>query len=384
MPGRSRSALFQAVRFATRLMRHERARLAASIGGVTFALLLMLLQLGFRNALLDSGMELLRQMDADVIVVHEEKQPFLKRDRIPLERLYQTRSVGGVERAAPVWMERLFWTNAETKVERSIRAIAFDPDQPVFLNPAIDAGIDALRSRGTALLDARSRATLGSLETPSAVVQRRQIDIVGTFELGSDFEVDGNLVMSEETYLELTGFPGQHIEAVLVHVGPGHSPDEVAASLRNVLPGDVHVLTKAQMEARDLAYWKTGTPVSVILLIGVSLGFAVGVVICYQILYTDVLDHLTEFATLKAMGYGNGFFRLVVLFEAGVLSMVGLVPGIGLGWIMMWILGAMSGLPAGIGASDIVQVGLLSITMCSLAGALALRRVEQLDPAELF
>jgi putative ABC transport system permease protein len=376
--------LHSAVRFAIRLMQHERTRLAASVGGVTFALLLMLLQLGFRNALLDSGMELLRQMDADVLVVHEEKRPFLKRDKIPLERLYQARSVEGVERASPVWMERLFWTNEGTGVERSIRVIAFDPDQPVFLNDAITAQTDALRPRGTALLDARSRATLGNLETDSAIVQQREIDVVGTFELGSDFEIDGNLVVSEETFNELTEASGQYIEAVLVHVAPGASPDEVAAALRDALPGDVHVLTKAAIEARDLEYWKTGTPVSVILLVGVSLGFAVGVVICYQILYTDVLDHLAEFATLKAMGYGNGFFRWVVLWEAWVLSLAGFLPGVLLGWIMMWILGAMSGLPAGIDAGNMLQVGLLSVVMCSLAGALALRRVEQLDPAELF
>jgi putative ABC transport system permease protein len=281
-------------------------------------------------------------------------------------------------------MERLFWSNRDTQVERSIRAIAFDPDQPVFLNEAITRQTDAIRARGTALLDARSRATLGDLRTDSAVVQQREIAIVGTFDLGSDFEIDGNLVVSEETFNELTGATGQHVEAVLVHTLPGVSPDDVAARLREVLPGDVRVYTKAQMEARDLAYWKTGTPVSVILLVGVSLGFAVGVVICYQILYTDVLDHLSEFATLKAMGYGNGFFRWVVLWEAWVLSLAGFVPGVLLGALMMWILGAMSGLPATIDAGNMLQVGVLSVVMCSLAGALALRRVEQLDPAELF
>ncbi len=378
------SAFRAAVLFATRLMRHERARLVASVGGVTFALLLMLLQLGFRNALLDSGMELLRQMDADVLVVHEEKKPFLKRDRIARERLYQARSVDGVERAAPIWMERLFWKNPVTGVERGVRAIAFDPDQPVFLNDAVASQVDLIRPRGTVLIDARSRPTLGALEPGQVTVQQRRVDVVGVFDLGSDFEIDGNLILSEETYNELTGSRGQTIEAVLIHVEPGADPEIVAADLRDALPGDVEVFTKAAIEARDLEYWETGTPVSVILLVGVSLGFAVGVVICYQILYTDVLDHLAEFATLKAMGYGTWFFRLVVLWEAWLLSMVGFVPGILLGWLMMLLLGALSGLPAGFDLGDVIRVGLLSVTMCSFAGALALRRVEQLDPAELF
>ncbi|MCH2185833.1 FtsX-like permease family protein, partial [Myxococcota bacterium] len=130
--------------------------------------------------------------------------------------------------------------------------------------------------------------------------------------------------------------------------------------------------------------WETSTPVSLILLVGVTLGFLAGVVISYQILYTEVLDHMAEFATLKAMGYGDRFIQLVVVVEALFLSVVGFLPAIVAGSGLVILLGAISGLPAALSWADALNILALSISMCSLASFLALRRVRVLAPAELF
>jgi len=370
--------------FSWRLLLHERGRLLTSLGGITFALLLMQMQLGFRNALLDSSLELLRRLDADVVVMHKTKRPFLKRETIPAERLYQALSVEGVAAAHPLWMAQLYWKNQETGGERPIRVIGFRPGSPVFLIDEVNRATDSLRQPGTALIDARSRKDYGHIGKGLAYVSRREVEIVGTFPLGSDFEVDGNLIVSEETFFELSDQSRKRIELVLVRLERSADRESVVAKLREALPGDVSVLSKSELEARDLEYWKGGTPISVILLVGVALGFAVGVVICYQILYTDVLDHLREFATLKAMGYGDRYIQCIVIVEAWVLSVIGFVPSVAFGWLLLRGLGLWSGLPAGLSASDITSVGAISLAMCTLAGAFALRKVRLLDPAELF
>lgn len=370
--------------FSLRLLLHERSRLLASIGGIGFALLLMLLQLGFRNALLDSALELLRRLDADIIVMSKEKRPFLRRDRMPMERLYQALSVEGVASAHPLWLTLLHWKNLEDGTLRPIRVIGFDPERPAFLIDEVNAASRLLLRRGTALLDSRSRKSYGRLGPGEAQVARRRIEIVGTFPLGTDFEVDGNLIVSDETWFNLTRASQQRVELALLKLTPGADKSEVLSGLRAVLPTDVGAFSKQQLVERDLEYWKKGTPISIILLVGVALGFAVGVVICYQILYTDVLDHLAEFATLKATGYSDRYIQCVVIIEAWVLSFLGFFPAVALGWALLWLLAFVSGLPAALGADDIVAVGLLSLGMCSLAGMLALRKVRLLEPAELF
>ncbi|HIG01719.1 MAG TPA: FtsX-like permease family protein [Myxococcales bacterium] len=378
------SGIRRAVRFSFRLLLHERSRLVASIGGVTFALLLMLLQIGFRNALLDSALQLLRQVDADILVINKEKDPFLARNNMHKERLYQALSVQGVETASPLWIALLQWKNLDKETLHPIRVIGFRPDMPTFLIDAVREDAPKLKRIGTALLDARSRDSYGDLPDGIAQINRREIEIVGSFPLGTDFEVDGSLLVSDETFFELTRQSPKWIEIALLKLVPGTEPGPVLEELARILPGDVRAFTKAQLIDRDLAYWRTGTPISVILLVGVALGFAVGVVICYQILYTEVLDHLAEFATLKAMGYGDRYIQWVVISESVLLSVLGFVPSIVLGSAMLSLLGWSSGLPAGLTLADGANVGALALSMCTLAGLLALRKVRSLEPAELF
>jgi len=374
----------RAALFSWRLLAHERTRLLTSTAGIAFALLMMLLQIGFRNALLDSALQLLYQLDAQVLVINQEKRPFLSRDSMPMERLYQSLAAPGVRVAKPLWMDLLHWKNLEDGALRPIRVIGIRPGAGGLLIDEVRVAAALLRRPGTALLDARSRREYGHIGRGRAQVGLHEIEVVGTFPLGSDFEVDGNLIVSDETYFRLTGETPQRLEAALLDLEPGADVQSVVNELRAILPGDVSVFSKRALVERDLAYWRAGTPISVILLVGVGLAFAVGVVICYQILYTDVLDHLAEFATLKAIGYRDPYIRFVVLTEAWVLSLTGFGPAIVAGWALLSGLSQLTGLPASLGTGDALSVALLSLGMCSLAGVLALRKVNLLDPAELF
>ncbi len=373
-----------AVSLAWRLLTHQPGRLITSVGGVAFALLLMILQLNFRNALLDSSTELLRQIDADVLVINKGKRPFLSRDRMPSERFYQSPTANRVAPAHPAWLALLSWKNLDDALERPIRVIGFVPGDPVFLIDEVNAAAAALSVRGTALIDSRSRSDYGRVDAGPAQVARREIEIIGTFPLGTDFEVDGNLIVGEDTFFELSGQNRQNMEMALLQAQPGVDLQELVSRLRDVLPGDVAVFAKWELLELDLEFWRSGTPISVILLVGVALGFAVGVVICYQILYTDVLDHLAEFATLKAVGYGDTYIRVVVIVEAWVLSILGFVPGALVGAALQQLLGGITGLPVHYSWSGIGVVLALSLSMCTAASVLALRKTATLDPAELF
>lgn len=373
-----------AAMLALRVLLHDPARLATSTAGIAFALLLMLLQLGFRNSLLDSSLELLHQLDADLLVMHKDKVPFLRRVSMPRERLYQSMSVAGVEAAYPVWIALRHWKNLEDGTQRPIRVIGVDPDKHTFNNEDVNAATQRLKLPGTALIDRLSRRQYGRIGLGPAQIEREPIEIVGTFSLGSDFEVDGNLIVSEATFFEFMRRRTKTVEMGLVQVEPGADVEAVVSRLRRALPGDVIVHSKEDLLERDLAYWERRTPISFILLVGVVFGFAVGVVICYQILYTNVVDHLREFATLKAMGYGNLFLRCVVVVEAWLLSLLGFLPGALVSAGLLYALSRATGLPAHFSWNDLLRVLLLSLAMCTVAGAMALQRAAKLDPAELY
>ena len=109
-----------------------------------------------------------------------------------------------------------------------------------------------------------------------------------------------------------------------------------------------------------------------------------GVIICYQIIYSDIADHMSEFATLKAMGYGHSFFLNLVLRQSLYLSVMGFVPGLLVSYLFYAGLSRFTGLTMRLSPGVALSVLLATMLMCSISGLLALRKLLSVDPAELF
>src|SRR5262249_39855854 len=126
------------------------------------------------------------------------------------------------------------------------------------------------------------------------------------------------------------------------------------------------------------------TPIGYVFGLGALMGVIVGIVIVYQILYTDVSDHLSEYATLKAIGYGDRYLFSVVLQEALFLSVMGYVPGLMVSWFLFGLTARATGLPIAMTVQLAALVFFVTVAMCSVSGALAMRKVRYADPAEIF
>jgi putative ABC transport system permease protein len=154
--------------------------------------------------------------------------------------------------------------------------------------------------------------------------------------------------------------------------------------MSQTLPADVRVLTKAGFAAVERSYWEDSTSIGFIFGLGAAMGFIVGTVIVYQVLYTDVSDHLPEYATLKAMGYKSTYLYSVVLQESLILSVLGYIPGFIIVWGVYNLIKAATSLPVGMTAERALTVFILTVIMCVASGAIAMRRVQSADPADIF
>jgi putative ABC transport system permease protein len=125
-------------------------------------------------------------------------------------------------------------------------------------------------------------------------------------------------------------------------------------------------------------------PTGIIFGFGSVIGVIVGIVIAYQVLATDVADHLKEYATFKAMGYPHRFFVSVILEEALILGAIGFVPGILLAQLFYDALVRNANVPLFMTTERAVMVFIGTLVACSLSGMLAIRRLQAADPAELF
>jgi putative ABC transport system permease protein len=371
---------------------HNPARLAAAVAGVAFANVLVFVQLGFMGALNESAILPYRQLDADILISAPDTNTLSQGGNVPRRRAYQALSVPGVAKAMPLYIGAADWTRPEGTAS-TMHVFGVNPADTPFRSAELNAGLKRLQRLDVALVDARTRgadpAFFGEIERRGSIeveIQGRRLTFEDTFEIGPGFEADGYLIVSDETFLNL--FPDRSAGApnhILVETAAGADPAEVVERLRAVLPSsDALVRTLADAAAADQRYQTTERPTGVVFGFGVVMGVLVGVVIVYQVLSTDVADHLSEYATLKAMGYRQRFFLGIVFEEAIVLALFGFVPGLLISLGIYQLVVAATGLP-------VVMTGLRpfivfagTLLMCTISGAIATRRLAAADPADLF
>jgi len=370
---------------------HDKSRLAVSLAGIAFAVMLIFAQVGFLNALLDSTVQLIQSLNADLIISSKLRntvtamQPFAKR------RVHQALACPGVAAVYPVRFSERLWKNPVTGRASAIRAIAFDPSTPTFLDPQIRRYQGLLKLPRTVLTDLKSKDHYGPMGAGILTeLDRRSVRVVGRFTMGTDFTISGNIITNQRNYLNLLGDDDsvrterRKLDFGLVKLTEAADPAAVKQALREAFPEDLAVLTKEEWVQKERLYWLEATPVGFVFGLGAVLGFIVGIMICYQVLFTDIMDHLPQFATLKAMGYSRLYLTRVVLTEALVLSVVGFAPGLILSQLLYLTVSWVTGLPMELVPVQIVVVLAMTIGMCMIAGLFAIRKVLSADAAELF
>jgi putative ABC transport system permease protein len=373
-------------------LKHQRLRLLVATSGIAFAVVLILMQLGFRASLLDSSVRYLDLLRYDVAIVNVDTRYLANSAPFSIRRLYQVRGVPGVAEISPVYAARGVWKNPFDHRPNTIFTLGVDPADDALDAPGVRENLERVRRRDAVLFDALSRPENGPVadrfrrgESVRTEVNDREVEVVGLFEVGTSFGIDGSLLTSEDNFLRI--FPRRsrtQIDLGLVQLEPGVDVTAATARIRELVPDDVEVLTREGMIARERRYWLSATPIGAVFSFGVVIGFVVGAIIVYQILFADVTDHLPEYATLKAMGYSNRFVSGVVIQQAVILAGLGYVPG---ALICVWlyrVVGELTLLPMGLPWERAVAVLVLTIGMCAISGMLALRKVRALDPADVF
>jgi len=378
---------------AWRNFSHSRARLVGSLAGVTFAVILMFVEMGFLNGLYDNHTRFVDQLNADLLIVNADKEAVIPLQPFPRRRLFQARGQPGVAAAYSMRMEEMhsFLKNDRDGSQYPMLIIGFDPAEPVFLIPEVVAASPLLTVANTLLVDSRAKDLYGERRVgQEAEISGRRLRIVGTFPLGPDFRVDGTGLVSERTFLNLFPDPRtgetipDRVEFGLVKLQPGASVRETRRALESVLPEDVRVLTKAEFSDRIRGYWGASKPVGYVFGTGMVVGFLIGVTICYQILYTGILDHLPQYATIKAIGYDDAFLVRLVVEEAVYLGAGGFLPGVLFTAAIYAALQAYTSVPMHLTVPRMTIVFVLTLAMCVVSALIAVRKALEADPADVF
>lgn len=370
----------------------EKIRLLVAIAGISFADILMFMQLGFRDALFESNVTLHKNLKGDIFLISPQSTSTIAMKSFPQRRLYQALGFEGVQSISPVYMDFGLWKNPQTRSTRAIMVLGFNPAAPVLDLPDVNQNLHKIKIEDGVLFDDISRPEYGAIaqlfrqeKEVITEVEERRIRVVGLFTLGASFAADGNIVTSDLNFLRL--FPRRDkglIDIGIVQLQPGANIQNVLTDMRQEFPDDVTILSKQEFIDFEKKYWQTSTAIGFIFTLGIVMGFVVGTVIVYQILYTDVSDHLPEYATLKAMGYTDRYLLMVVFQEALILAILGYIPGMVIASGLYGLTKAATRLPMMMTLTKTIIILILTIIMCCVSGAIAVRKLKAADPADIF
>lgn len=370
---------------------HQRGRFAAALAGVAFANVLVFVQLGLMSSMGVSTERPYEFFQGDIMISAGNANTLTGGSNVARQWMLQALADPDVIDGMGLFVATVPWDRGETDI--NLTTFGIDPFRPGFVAPDIAAGIDVLQVRDAAILDRlarglpRAEAAAIRLQTPlSFETQGRTLTAHDTFAGGGGFGGDGFLLVSDQTFLSL--FPARSSGApdhILLHLRPGAQPDAVAARLRDLIADPtLRIRSYADAMAEEVRYQQTQRPTGVIFGFGVLIGVLVGIVIVFQVLSADVADHLREYATFKAMGYGQGFFLGVVVEEAIILGVLGFIPGAIAGWGILTLMAMVTTLPLFISFGMAVTVFVGTVFFSALSGMIATRKLATADPADLF
>ncbi|SFR53667.1 FtsX-like permease family protein [Litoreibacter janthinus] len=370
---------------------HSRPRFAAALAGVAFANVLVFVQLGIMNSMATATLKPYDFFRADIMISADDANSMTEGGNVARQWLLQALADPEVEVGTGLFIGNVTWLR--TNASLGLTTYGLDPAQSKFLAPELAAKTEVLQLNGAGLIDRLSRglpsAVAASIrpQTPTSFeVSGATLTLYDTFSGGGGFGGDGYMIVSDQTFLSLFGARSSSApDHILLKVTLGADPDVVAERLRDLISDkSLRVRSFDAAAQEELSYQQTQRPTGIIFGFGVIIGILVGIVIVYQVLSTDVADHMREYATFKAMGYGHTFFLGIVLEEALILGIFGFVPGVIVGTAILTGMAAATTLPLQmtVGMAGAVFVG--TVVFCALSGAIATRRLAAADPADLF
>lgn len=371
---------------AWKMLVHHKGRLALSLCGIAFSVLILFMGIGFFNGLNDSQSNIAPILNADLVMLHNKTRTVSSFRSLRRTRLYQALAFDEITAVLPVYKGQVGIVNPQTQMKKTIFYLAFPAGSHPFLIPGMADHEEKLKKKGAVLFDSLSRDIFGTFQTGMEIeISDEKFYVAGMVQLGPNFAHHGYVLMSDTTLSTIRDrWFLEEISFGLIRAKPGADISVLKKKLLSLSPDDFLVMTPEELRRREIAYTTHATPVGALLGIGLIVGFVIGIIISYQILFNEVTDHMPQFATLKAIGFSKKFLVAIVMKVALLLSVVGFFPGLLCGYLLYITIEHYTKIVMFLTGFRVSCIFFLTIFMCSIAGFMAVKKVLAADPAELF
>lgn len=372
---------------AFRNLFHDRVRLAVTLVGILFSIVLVAVQLGLYLGSSRMITNMIERSNSDLWITTFGAKSFEEGGILltPLER-HQALATPGVKAVIPMISAFAEWRKPGGGSTR-VSVVGIDPEE---------GGLEPWNLVEGSWADVRA--------PDSIAVERSYLKELGVAGIGDTAQIalgrvrvraltEGIRSFTQSPYvfmpvqrarnlLNIDGEKGDKSTFFLVQLEPGADPRAVQAALSERLEG-CEVLTKAEFRDRSLTQWLFKTGAGIALIGGALLGILVGTVIVAQTLYSSTKDHLNEFATLRALGSSAGYIHKVILAQAGLSAVIGYLLGMVIALGVLWM-SRNSPLPLVMTPGLAFWLFVLTLFMCAISAVSAIIKVTKIDPATVF
>jgi putative ABC transport system permease protein len=368
---------------ARRNLVHDKVRLAVTLTGIVFAVVLIVVELGLFVGFTVTTSSIIDHSNVDLWIVSkgtpyiEQGAPFSER------KLYQVLATPGVAAAEKYSVKFTQW-QTPSGAKESTQVVGFNPYTGIG-GPwnLVEGNVEDLKTPDAVILDELYKKKLGVTKVGEIFeLNGRRAKVVGFTRGIRAFTTTPYVFTSFKNAQAFNNLEEDQTIFILVKAAPGVSIPLLQNELQSRLT-DVDVLTTAKFSSMTRIYWMFTTGAGVAVLIAALLGLVVGVVVVAQTIYATTMDHIREYGTLKAMGAPNSFIYRVIITQAGISAVVGYFLAM---FVSIFVVRASQSGGAAILLPWKMAVGIffLTLAMCVSAAVVSINKVTSLDPAMVF
>jgi len=374
------------VPLAWRILTDDKRRTGLALVGIFMAILLVFVELGFFYAVPRGGLLLYDNMRFDLLLASNEYEYQAQPGAFPLSQLERVRSSTDVAEATPIYFGFTKWKSGEGDLWPDIFVIGFDPANHIFIPDSINRQSAVLESADTVLVDSATRPMFGPLDTGRIVeIGDRKVTIGGQYVLGTGFMGLGVALASTANFARLFPQRGSAIANLgAIRLKAGVDPDRAAGDLQKLAGSGTRIFTRQELDAHETAYWTTRTSVGIIFGSGLLISLVVGIMIVYQIVSTQVGRQLSQFATLKAIGYPDRSLAGTVSAMSLLIVIAGFVPALAAAWGLYSLIRQETLLPVTMSELRVLAVFAAALAMAVVSALLSVGALRRADPADVF
>lgn len=371
------------VSIARKNLFHDKVRFAVALAGISFAVVLITVQLGVYLAFRSNVSVLIDHTEADIWITAHGLENFDFGRPFSEKKVYEVEEVPGVAWADKYLLAFGYWKTPGGSQE-TVQMVGFDPETMVGAPwDVVKGNPQDVKYFNSVFYDEAETNRLGNLPVGGETeINNHRVRIAGITRGVRSFIQSPYIFTSYKNALALSFITKGNTVYVLVKVAPGYSVTDVQRRIKETVK-DVDVYTTREFSKKTQDYWMINTGTGVALLAVALMGVVIGTVIVANTIYTSTTEHLKEFGTLKAIGASNWDLYAIIIEQALINSVIGFAVGMAITYVVTQAM-KQGHLPILLPTPVLVGVFVLTVMMCLWSSILSISKVTRIDPAMVF